>query len=183
MTKVYIIHGWGHSSNMPWIKWLEEELGKKHGFEIFPLDMPNSSHPKIEEWVSYLKENVKEIGEKTYFVGHSIGCQTILRFLEKEPKSEHIKGCFFVAPWLELMGLNDAEMTIAHPWTSSKINPERVAQHTGNITCLFSEDDPYVSKEEIEKFKERFGAKILMRKHERHFEESKELRELLEFLK
>jgi len=183
MTKVYVVHGWGHSSNMPWIKWLEEELSLKHNFEVYALDMPNTDHPKIEEWVSFLKENVKEIDDATYFVGHSIGCQTILRFLEREPKSEHVKGCFFVAPWLEIIGLEDDEMAIAHPWTSSNINPSRVEQHTGNISCLFSSDDNFISREEIEKFKDQFGAKILMRSHSGHFENDLELREILEFLK
>ena len=88
MKTVYILHGWGFDSNMPWIKWLEAEL-KEKGFEVHAFDMPNTKEPKIEDWVGYLEENIKNIDEKTFFVGHSIGCQTIMRFLEKSSKDKH----------------------------------------------------------------------------------------------
>ncbi|KKQ37224.1 MAG: hypothetical protein US53_C0024G0012, partial [Candidatus Woesebacteria bacterium GW2011_GWA1_37_7] len=38
--------------------------------------------PKIKEWVPFLQENMSNPDEETHFVGHSIGCQTILRYLE-----------------------------------------------------------------------------------------------------
>lgn len=182
MTKVYIIHGWGFDSNMPWIKWLEGELEKNKKIQVYALDMPNTEHPKIEEWVNYLKKNVGTINEETYFVGHSIGCQTIMRFLEKLPKNEHIKGCAFVAPWFELINLKDDEVAIAHPWINSRINFERLDQHTGNFLAIFSDNDPYVSEREVEKFRE-FGAKIIIKRDEGHFDNTKRIQEILEFIK
>lgn len=180
--KVYIIHGWGLDSNMPWIRWLEIELKKKN-FEVFPLDMPNSFHPKIEEWVNYLRENVKSVDDTTYFVGHSIGAQTIMRLLEKFPKSEHIKGCVFIAPWLELIHIGDDEIEIAHPWVNSKIDFGRILKHTGNFLAIFSSDDPYVSENEIEKFKEGLNANIIIKKEMGHFDEVNKIPEILSFIK
>ena len=182
MTKVYIIHGWGFDSNMPWIKWLEGELKKNKKMQVYTLDMPNTEYPKIEEWVNYLKRNVGIINEETYFVGHSIGCQTIMRFLEKLPKNEHIKGCAFVAPWFDLINLKDGEVAIAHPWINNKINSERLDQHTGNFLAIFSNNDPYVSEKEVEKFRQ-FGAKIIIKKDEGHFDNTKRIQEILEFIK
>jgi len=182
MKEIYIIHGWGGDSNMPWIKWLEGELEKKKNTEIYALDMPNTEHPKIEEWVDYLKKNVNEINNETYFVGHSIGCQTIMRFLEKIPKNEHIKGCVFVAPWFDLINLKDGEVEIAHPWIHSKINFERVSQHTGNFLAIFSNNDPYVSEKEVKKFKE-LGIRIIIKKEMGHFDDAEKIPEILEFIK
>ena len=182
MTKVYIIHGWGLDSNMPWIKWLEGELKKNKKAQVYALDMPNTQSPKIEEWVDYLKKNVGIIDEGTYFVGHSIGCQTIMRFLEKLPKNEHIKGCAFVAPWFDLINLEDGEVEIAHPWIHNKINFERLDQHTGNFLAIFSSNDPYVSEREVEKFRQ-FGAKIIIKKDEGHFDTTKRMQEILEFVR
>jgi predicted alpha/beta hydrolase family esterase len=182
MTKVYIIHGWGLDSNMPWIKWLEGELKKNKKIEVYALDMPNTEHPKIEEWVNYLKRSVGVINEATYFIGHSIGCQTIMRFLEKLPKNEHIKGCAFVAPWFDLVGLKDGEVEIAHPWIHNKIAPERLEQHTGNFLAIFSNNDPYVSEKEISKFKE-LGVKTIIKRDEGHFDNTKRIQEILEFIK
>src|SRR3989344_5696346 len=123
MKKVYLIHKWGGNSGEEWYVWLKEELEKK-GFEVEVFDMPNTDEPKIEEWVKYLEENINsdDIDEKTYFVGHSIGCQTILRYLEKLHKNKKIAGCVFVAPWLDLINLGEEEMKIAHPWINTKID-------------------------------------------------------------
>ena len=104
--QIYIIHGWGSNLKEPWINWLKKELEiKKIGVKIF--NMPNSKHPQIEEWVKFLEEkiNLDEIKEEIYFIGHSIGAQTIMRFLEKLHKHKKIKGCVFVAPWLNLINL------------------------------------------------------------------------------
>src|SRR5690606_18066848 len=129
--------------------------------------------PKIEEWVKYLEDNVKTLNEHTYFVGHSIGAQTIMRFLEKSHKHLKIGGIVLVAPWLDLIGLESEELKIAHPWINNKINPERVLDHTGNITCIFSTNDPFVSPREWKKFEENFKARIIIKKDFLHFEGTK----------
>lgn len=182
MKKVYIIHGWGQDSNMPWIKWLEEELSKKN-VEVHAFDMPNTNNPTIEEWVNYLKENISGLDENTHFIAHSIGAQTVLRMLEKEHKHIKVGSVVFVAPWIELVGLNSEELRIAHPWLNSKIDFERVFDHIENATCIFSTDDPYVSEKEQNKFKEGLNAKIIMKKNFGHFEETDKIEEILHELK
>ena len=131
--KVYLIHGWGKSSvSTPWFEPLTEGLVKK-GFEVKAFDMPGTEEPKIEEWVEYLRENISDVDENTYLVGHSIGCQTIMRFLEKLHKHKKVAGCAFVSPWLDLINLDQEDMVIAHPWTNSKIDFGRVKDHTTNF--------------------------------------------------
>lgn len=182
MKRVYVIHGWGMDSNMPWIKWLEEELRKKN-VEVHAFDMPNTEHPTIEEWVEYLKNHVGELDENTFFIAHSIGAQTVLRFLEKEHKHTKIAGCVFIAPWLELIGINSEELKIAHPWLNSKIDFERVLDHVGNITCIFSTNDPYVTEKEWKKFEKGLNAKIIIKKDAEHFENAHRIEEILHELK
>ncbi len=181
MKRIYIIHGWGFDSNMPWIKWLEKEL-KEKGFEVHSFDMPNTEEPKIEEWVGYLENNIKELDEHTFFVGHSIGAQTIMRFLEKSHKHLKIGGCVFVAPWLDLIGLETEELKIAHPWLNNKIEFERVLDHTGNITCIFSTNDKHVSPKEWKKFETGLGARVIVKNDVGHFEEIEKLPEILNAL-
>lgn len=185
--KVFLVHGWGGSSNGDWFPWMKEELEKKN-IKIKAFDMPNTEHPKIEEWVKHLQENINsdEIDEDTYFIGHSIGCQTIMRYLEKLHKHKKVGGCIFVAGFFELLGLNSKELSIAHPWMTQQIHYDRILDHCTNFLCIFSDDDPYVHLEEAEKFKERLGAKILIAKKRGHFNESVEpliLRETLKFMK
>lgn len=182
MAKVYLIHGWGGSSKDAFFPWIEEEL-KKREFEVKSFDMPNTNEPKIEDWVLYLEKNIQEVGEQTYFIGHSIGCQTIMRFLEKLHKHQKIAGCVFVAPWFDLINLQPEEMAIAHPWINSKINSERVLDHCNNFLTIFSNNDPYVSLDEFKKFESKLNSKTLIKKNLGHFDEVKQIPEILEFVK
>ena len=79
--RVFIIHGWDGYPDEGWFPWLRKEL-ELVGFEIVILSMPNPVAPEIGSWVKCLKDGVGEINENTFFVGHSIGCQTIIRYLE-----------------------------------------------------------------------------------------------------
>jgi predicted alpha/beta hydrolase family esterase len=147
--------------------------------------MPDSDNPKIEEWVGYLEKKIflNEIDENSFFIGHSLGCQTILRFLEKLPKSKKIGGCVFVAGFLNLINLSPDELEIAHPWITSKINFERVLEHCNNFLSIFSTNDPYISLEESKKFKKNLNSKIIIKKNLGHFNEVLEIPEILKFIK
>ena len=187
MKKIYLVHGWGGSSEDNWFPWLKNEI-EGHNVEVIVFNMPNSEHPKIEEWVEHLKENtsLEDIDEHTFFIGHSIGCQTIMRFLEKLHKNKKVGGCVFVAPWLDLINLEPEEIKIAHPWTNTSIDFGRILDHCNNFLCFFSDDDSYVHLDESIKFKEELAAKIIIEKNKGHFEEKVQeriLEESLKFLK
>ncbi len=183
--KVYLIHRWGGDSESDWYGWVKKELEKK-GIYVAVFDMPDSENPKIEKWVKYLEENIKEVDEQTYFIGHSVGCQTVLRYLEKLHKHKRIGGCVFVAPWFELINLEPEEVKIAHPWTNTKIDFRRILDHCNNFLAIFSKNDPYVHLDEIEKFKKNLGAKIIIKEKQGHFTEEdgiKKIPEILRFIK
>ncbi len=184
MKKIYMIHGWGGSSEDNWFPWMKKELEKKK-FSVRVFDMPDSENPRIEQWVKHLEENVEFFDEETFFIGHSIGCQTIMRFLEKLHKHRKVGGCIFVAPWFNLINLDKKEMEIAHPWMNGKIDFSRVLDHCNNFLAIFSDDDPYVPISEREIFRERLNAKIIVEKNRGHFEEEVQhhlLSEILKFL-
>ena len=137
MKRVYLIHGWGGSSNDDWFPWLKKELENRK-IDVKVFDMPETDNPKIEQWVKYLEYKIDDIDENTYFIGHSIGCQTIMRYLEKLHRHKKIAGCIFVAPWFDLINLNPDELSIAHPWINDKIDFSRVLDHCTNFLSIFS---------------------------------------------
>ncbi len=184
MKKVYLIHGWGGSSRGGWFDWLKQELPKMN-IKVDALEMPNTDCPKIEEWVGYLMNTVKEIDEETYFVGHSVGCQAIMRFLEKLPESIKIKGCVFVAGWFNLKeeaSEDDEDLKIARPWLETPIDFEKVKQHTNNFLAIFSDNDPYVPLSDKEIFKEKLNAEIIVKNNQGHFNEAEKIEEALKFI-
>ncbi len=99
--RVFIIHGWGGSPEEAIHNWLKKSLEKK-GFSVFVPEMPDTENPVIEKWVTHLGKIAKNPDKDTYFIGHSIGCQTILRYLENI--SSKLGGVILVAPWMHLQG-------------------------------------------------------------------------------
>jgi len=79
MKKAIIVHGWAYNPESGWYPHVKKELESK-GFHVQVPEMPNPEEPKINDWISKLKETIPNPDQETYFIGHSVGCQTILRF-------------------------------------------------------------------------------------------------------
>lgn len=87
MKKIYLVHCWDGTSSDGWYPWLVEKLSDKN-VDLIKFDIPNTACPKIDEWVETLNSKVDLLNDETYFIGHSIGCQTILRYLETKGNNQ-----------------------------------------------------------------------------------------------
>lgn len=184
MKKIYLIHGWGGSSRGGWFDWLREEL-EERGINVYAFDMPETNSPNISKWVSFLETNIKELDENVYFVGHSVGCQAIMRFLEKLPENIKIKGCVFVGGWFNLKegaSEDEEDRETARPWVETPINFEKAKNHCDNFLAIFSDNDPYVPLSDKEIFKEKLNAEIIIKNNHEHFKEVEQIEEILEFI-
>ncbi len=176
--RVFIVHGWDGYPEEGWFPWLKREL-EKNDFQVFVPAMPESEEPKIEPWVSHLAELVGTVDQNTFFVGHSIGCQTILRYLERLPSDKKIGGVVFVAGWFTLTNSNtDEEIRIRKPWVETPVNFEKIKQHGNKFVALFSDDDPVVPLSNQDVFREKLGAKIIIEHQKGHFGGSDNVLEL-----
>jgi len=184
MKKAYIIHGWGGDSKSDWIPWLKKDLESKK-FEVFTPDMPDTDEPVIERWVAKLREILVNPDEDCVLIGHSIGCQTIMRYLESLD-GKVLDKIILIAPWFNLKGLEDEEWSIVDSWINTPINFEKVKSSTKEIIALFSSNDPFVPIEDEKLFKERLNSKNIIVNNKGHFIEDDgivEIPEILEFLK
>lgn len=146
--------------------------------------MPNTANPQIDEWVQALNNRVEKLNDETYFIGHSIGCQTIMRYLETKEKTR-IGGILFVAPWLDLLPeavADEYSYNTAMPWINTPINFEKIKQFTNNINCIFSDDDYFVSLKQEDEFKNKLNAKTLIVKNKGHISKADNVYELQEIL-
>lgn len=178
MKRVFIIHGWGADSKKQWFQWLKKELQEK-GYEVFVLDMPETDHPKRELWIPYLAANVGNCNKDTYFIGHSIGCNAILRYLSSLG-GEIAGGVVLVAPYYgdEVVVKDGPQGKIAAPWLALDINLEKVKQATKNITAVFSDDDPSVLVANAKFFEKNLFSKIIVEHGKGHFRGSQGIDEL-----
>lgn len=171
--RVFIVHGWGGKSDAGWMKWFNEEMTKK-GFEVTAMKMPDPDYPKIDSWVKYLSKTVGNVDENTYFVGHSIGCQTIVRYLQTV--KSNIGGCIFVAGWFNLKSLDtEEEKMVSTPWIETPIDFERVKKVINKSVALFSDNDPYVPMTDSKIFEKELGSKIIVEKGKGHYIENETL--------
>ena len=183
MNKIYIVHCWDGSKDDGWYPWLDENLSNENN-KVFRFNMPNTANPKIDEWVSFLDQQIDNLDENTYLVGHSIGCQTILRYLESKDVTK-IGGILLVAPWLDLLdyAIEDEESyDTAMPWLTEKIDFEKVKKFTNNIHCIFSDNDYFVSIDQKEKFERLLDAKTLVVSGKGHISGEDGVNELDEIL-
>lgn len=167
-SRVFIIHGWGGTPEENWFPWLKSELMKK-GYEVKVPVMPNTAEPNMDVWVPYLKKKIGKLDKNTILVGHSMGCQTILRYLEGLPKNSRVGGVILVAGFLNLNNLSEEEQVIVKPWLTTSIDLGKARTHTDKITAIFSSNDPWVPLSDSKMFKKQLGAKIIVMKNKGHF--------------
>ncbi len=183
MNKIYIVHCWDGTKDDGWYPWLDKQLSNEN-IIVYRFDMPNTTSPDIDEWVSFLDSKVESLDENTFFVGHSIGCQTIMRYLQTKNMCK-IGGILFVAPWLELLdfAIEDEESyNVAKPWLNTKIDFEKVKQFTNNINCIFSDNDYFVSLDQKDKFEKLLDANTIVVSGKGHISQDDGVYELKEIL-
>jgi len=157
--KVYIIHGWAATPKSDWFPYLKKELTKKNYLVKVPT-MPNTNEPEIKSWVNKL--NSLDVDSKTIFIGHSVGCQTILRYLENTTKK--VSKVILVAPWLTINKNNldeGEEWSVAKPWAETKIDFDKVKNKAKEFIVIYSKDDPFAISKDINKLIKILNAKKL----------------------
>src|SRR3989338_3003230 len=170
MRRVILIHRWDGSPDSDWYKSVSDSLVRE-GFQVDIPQMPNTKEPEINAWINKINEIIPKPNIETYFIGHSIGCQTILRYLEQLKVKTKVGKIVFVAPWFNLQNLeSDKEsMKIAKPWIETPIDLTKVRSHLTNITTIFSDNDPWVSLSDKEVFKSILDAKVIVEHNKGHF--------------
>ena len=170
---MFIIHGWGGSPEEGWFPWLGQQL-QQQGFTVHIPTMPDTIHPRIKMWLTHLSKIVGIIDANTYFVGHSIGCQAILRYVESFSGTVRVGGIVLVAPWMYLDKQTMKEegkesIKIATPWVETPIDFKNVKQKIRKCVAVFSDNDLYVPLDNSTLFQQELGAKVIIEKQKGHF--------------
>lgn len=182
MKRVFIVHGWEGSPEKDWLPWAERKLGSM-GYEVHVPAMPDTNYPKIEPWVSHLASIIGRPRPSDVLIGHSIGCQAILRYLQNlTTEEEKIDKVIFVAGWVDLEPIatpDEESKEIARPWLTSPIDFETARKKVRSSVAIFGDSDPWVDYRKNSRiFKEKLGAKIVVEKGEGHFDDEAGVKEL-----
>ena len=176
--RVFIIHGWGGYQTEGWFPWLKREL-EGRGFLVFIPHLPDADKPRIQKWIPALINAVGIPDKDTYFVGHSMGCQAIARYVETLDRE--VGGAIFVAGFFRrLTGLEDnpdVQETDRH-WLEAPLDFEKVRARLGKSVAIFSDDDPWVPLDNQDDFRDKLGSKIIIEHAKHHFSGSDGINEL-----
>jgi predicted alpha/beta hydrolase family esterase len=171
MKRVFIVHGWDGTPQEGWFPWLKKELEAK-GFLVAVPQLPHPEEPRIERWVPTLAEAVGVADGDTYFVGHSMGCQTIARYLAGLDDSVCVGGVVYVAGFFDSLTLGEEEEEhVWRAWKNTPINLARVRARSPQSIAIFSTDDPYVPLSNQDDFKSKLGSEIIVQPGMNHFNE------------
>ncbi|MSU55147.1 MAG: serine hydrolase family protein [Candidatus Taylorbacteria bacterium] len=161
--RVFLIHGWEGKPDNHWFPWLSWEL-KARGFEVHSLTMPHADNPKVSEWLAEMKSVIGRPNKDTFFVGHSLGCIAIVRYIAQLPKTARVGGCVFVAGFSS--DLNIQEIS---EFTSLPLDIEKTKKHCVRLVNIFSDNDEYVSMAKSLEFQKTLGAKGVLERGRGHF--------------
>jgi predicted alpha/beta hydrolase family esterase len=173
MTKrVFLIHGWGGSPDSGWKPWLKKEL-EKMGFEVIVPFMPNTNFPKLGEWLPYLSGLVGKPSKDTFLVGHSLGCVTILKYLESLKSNQKVGGVILVAGFGSKLPI-----PVLGNFFVSGLDWVKVKSHSKRFVAINSSDDKYVPLKFGEELKEKLGAELIVMHKMGHFSDGDKCFEL-----
>ncbi len=161
VKRVIIIHGWRGIPSSGWKPWLKQELEKK-GFEASVPEMPNTNNPKMKEWVKNLSDEIGVPDEKVFLVGHSLGCITILRYLESIEKQ--IGGAVLIGGPIDNRGIEEIDSFFESP-----IDWNKIKKNCKKFITINSDDDYYIPLNHGEKIRDELDAEMIIKKNHKHF--------------
>lgn len=200
-----IVHAFGGHPKKFWYQKLCRELA---GVDCEILRMTRPKVPVIATWLRDLSERIAKekegyVHEETeeedehqtlgkdededemkcpprrlFLIGHSVGCQTIIRFLAQPSTSAMLRecglnlaGCVCVAAWFAI----DEPWDTISPWCTTPINTlhacKTMEEHGAELLVVLSDDDPYTRNYEAEatKWRTDLGAEVIIVSGRRHF--------------
>lgn len=162
MKKAIIVHCWDGFPGYCWYPYVKRELEKKDFLVEVPA-FPETEKPILDNWLPVLKEKVGKPDENTYLIGHSVGCITILRYLESLD-NELLGGVILVAGFTDDLGFKELEN-----FFTKEINFEKIRKHAKKFTAIHSDNDPFVPMRHGDFLKEKLGAELIVKDNYKHF--------------
>lgn len=171
--QVYIIHGYKASPDNHWFPWLKEKLVRNNVTSEI-LSMPTPSQPKVNEWVNALVTNIPYCDENTFFVAHSLGTITLLKYLEKINKIQKVGGIILVSGFAnELPIFNQIdEFKQLEEFTKDEIDFDHIKKVTQYRSIIASGNDPIVPAKSSRNLAEQLGTEYHLINEAGHFLES-----------
>ncbi|KIG15550.1 hypothetical protein DB30_05488 [Enhygromyxa salina] len=184
-----IVPRWSGHAGDDWYPWIRAQLSQDPGpsLQVDVVELPNPDAPVIEQCVAALQSALGTRAEalrSTLLVGHSVGCQALLRYLaelragdvgvgadnERAAGPEHL---LCIAGWWAV----DEPWPSIRPWIDTSVAlPSLQSNTAGGVTVLLSSDDPFTRDWRTNKatWEQRLDADVRVVQGGRHFNATQE---------
>jgi len=163
--KVFLLHCWGGNGRSCWSGWIADEL-RKRGVEVIAPDFPGSSTPELDSWLTEVRKHVQHFDDDWVLVGHSLGCPTILRLLEKCGPDEKIKCAILVAGFASDLGIDQIRNFV-----DKEFDWDKIRQKANRFIVINSDNDPYIELSEGERMAKLLGTGLIIEPSAGHINE------------
>lgn len=164
MKRAIIVHCWDGNPKYCWYPSVKKQLEAK-GFSVQVPAFPEPDAPRQAKWVPFLNERIGAPDDGLFLIGHSVGCVTILRYLETLKEGERVGGVVLVAGFTDNLGFDELKNYFETPIDLAKI---RTKSKSGFV-AIHSDDDPYVALKFGDVFKRELGAEVVIKHAMGHF--------------
>ncbi|MBE2896659.1 serine hydrolase family protein [Pasteurellaceae bacterium HPA106] len=161
--KLYIVHGYTASRDAHWFPWLAAQC-EQHNILARALAMPNSHAPHFGEWLQTLREEI-QLDRETILVGHSLGCISLLQYLNSEKNVMPIAGAILVSGFHECVtGLSELD-----EFCTSALDFDFLKQKISHKVVLSARDDEIVPWQYSHRLAEKLAADFHLLNRGGHF--------------
>ena len=187
--KILYIYGIDGNAKENWVPWFKGEMEKK-GFEVLTPELPNSTHPSVDEWLEALKKLPIDKNDRLFIVGHSMGCNAACQFV-LECKAD-VEKLILVGPtgsnmdethWNNLRKAVCDEESVAcvKSFNDANKNLDKVKKLVKDSAIYLSKDDPFIPLSIVDNYKE-LNSQVKVFDHKGHFNARAGVLELPEIL-
>jgi pimeloyl-ACP methyl ester carboxylesterase len=170
IDRILLVPRWSGTAASDFYPWLGRELAARApplSIDAAPL-LPAPDRPEIEPCLEACLGVLAGLDlARTMLMGHSVGCQVLMRALARLPDGPRAPALLCVAGWWTV----DQPWDTLRPWIETPFDHLRAAARCARTVVLLSDDDPFTRDAEVTRreFIAALGAEVHVAPGRRHF--------------
>jgi predicted alpha/beta hydrolase family esterase len=158
--RLFLVPRWGGSARGDFYVQLEE-VAKSAGFQLVALVPPKGLNPPdLQDTFSFLEKELLDVTDTDVLMGHSVGCQLLLRFFSRPETVVRARPRLVcVAGWIAV----DKSWGTLGPFLKDDADWHLVKRHVRGITLVISDNDRFTAdyRANIAAWEKRFGSSFV----------------------
>lgn len=175
--RIVVVPGLGADPDCHWFPWLSGQA-RGRGAAVEVVSLPDPLSPRRRDWEAATASALGRPDERTWLVGHSLGCITALRVLDGAAGPWRLGGLLLVAGFSGLL----PNLPGLDGYLAEQAPTDRVRDRIDRRVVFSSDDDPVVPVTATADLAIDLDARLVVLSGRGHFTQETGVRELPEAL-